>query len=284
MLLGLLLILAASPGLAQQDVPYVQTDWAVVDSMLALARPQKGEKIYDLGCGDGRIVIRAAKVYGARGVGIDSNPVRIEESWAAAKRERVDHLVDFAVQDIFEADFSDADIVTMYLLQWVNLKLRPMLFRDLKPGTRIVSHAWSMGEWMPDRQIKVVRADGRGESYVHFWIVPANVSGEWTWTRPAAGGKQSCRLGVTQEFQNVYGTFTAEGAPIAIEDMRLSGDRLHFSCIEADGAVSAFDGIVNGDTIRGTCATAGDTLKWQAKRTPKTSFPLDREGPLRVRY
>ena len=280
---ALICILLTAPAGAQQDVPYVQTDWAVVDSMLALANPQKGEKLYDLGCGDGRIVVRAARVYGVRGVGIDSNPIRIRESWENAKKEGVAGHVEFYVKDLFAYDFSDADIVTMYLLQWVNLKLRPTLFRDLKPGTRIVSHAWSMGEWMPDRQIQVERADERGKSYVHFWVIPANVSGEWTWSLQDGSVKRNYTLKVTQEFQNVYGALTADGTTKKIEDMQISGGEFRFS-MQDGGVTTEYRGTADENTIRGSVSVSGNTLKWQARRNPKTMFPLDREGPLKVTY
>jgi SAM-dependent methyltransferase len=136
-----------SPNLA----PYVPTPQIVVDRMLQLAGVTKNDVVYDLGCGDGRIPITAAKSYGARGVGVDIDPQRIAEANANAKQAGVAHLVSFKLQDALTTDVSEATVVTLYLLSASNLKLRPILTRQLKPGARIVSHAFSMGDWQPDK-------------------------------------------------------------------------------------------------------------------------------------
>ena len=149
------------------DVPYVPTPQPVVDAMLKLGEVKKGDILYDLGSGDGRIPITAAKTFGVRGTGIDINPERIAEAEANAKKEQVTDRVKFLNQDLFEANISDATVVTLYLLPSINLKLRPKLFKDLKPGTRIVSHSFDMGEWQPEKRIEV---DGR---YLYLWRIPA---------------------------------------------------------------------------------------------------------------
>lgn len=131
--------------------PYVPTPQEVVDRMLQLGSVTKADTVYDLGCGDGRIPITAAKVYGARGVGVDIDPQRIAEANENAKRAGVTHLVTFKLQDALATDLSEATVVTLYLLSASNLKLRPILTRQLKPGARIVSHAFSMGDWQPDK-------------------------------------------------------------------------------------------------------------------------------------
>ncbi len=136
---------------AQQLAPYVPTPQEVVDRMLQLAEVKKGDIVYDLGCGDGRIPITAAKVYGARGVGVDIDPQRIAESNANAKAAGVAHLVTFRLEDAMKTDVSDATVVTLYLLSASNLKLRPILTRQLKPGARIVAHNFSMGDWKADK-------------------------------------------------------------------------------------------------------------------------------------
>jgi SAM-dependent methyltransferase len=148
------------------DVPYVPTPDEIVQSMLKLANVQKSDVVYDLGCGDGRIVIAAAKLYGAHGVGVDINPVRIQEARANAKQAGVENLVKFVKGDLFEANIKDASVVTLYLLPSINLKLRPKLLSDLKPGTRIVSHAFDMDDWKPEKRDEV---DGRP---VYFWTIP----------------------------------------------------------------------------------------------------------------
>jgi SAM-dependent methyltransferase len=159
----------------EPDVPYVPTTEAAVQAMLKLAEVKKTDVVYDLGCGDGRIVISAAKDLGARGVGIDINPVRIGEAKENARKAGVEKLVRFEENDLFEADIHEATVVTLFLLPQVNLKLRPKLLHDLKPGTRIVSNTFDMGDWKPEKEAVVPDTDE--QSYLshklYFWIVPA---------------------------------------------------------------------------------------------------------------
>ena len=138
--------------------------------MLKLAGVTKKDVLYDLGCGDGRIVITAARQYGARGVGVDIDPQRIRESNENAKSAGVADRVKFLQQDLFETDLRDATVVTLYLLPSINLKLRPKLLDELKPGTRVVSHAFDMGDWKPDKEVKV--PDTIGERTIYLWVVP----------------------------------------------------------------------------------------------------------------
>lgn len=149
------------------DVPYVPTPLPVVDAMLDLAKVNKSDVVYDLGCGDGRIVVRAATRFGCRGVGVDLNPERVKEAKANAIRANVTELTRFEVGDVFEFDFSGASVVTMYLLPSVNLKLRPRLLKELKPGTRLVSHDFHMGDWVAE----ITREVGR--SRIYLWTIPA---------------------------------------------------------------------------------------------------------------
>lgn len=150
------------------EVPFVPTSPQVVDAMLKVAKVTNKDIVYDLGSGDGRIVIAAAKKYGARGVGIDISPDRIREANENARQAGVTDKVKFIEGDLFESDFSEATVVTMYLLSTVNMRLRPILFKQLKPGTRIISHAFDMGDWKPE---KTVNVDGRT---VYFWTIPAD--------------------------------------------------------------------------------------------------------------
>jgi SAM-dependent methyltransferase len=151
----------------QPDVPYVPTSNDVVEAMLKLAGVKKSDIVYDLGCGDGRIVIMAAKQFGAHGVGVDINPVRIQEARANAKQAGVEDMVKFEENDLFAADIHSATVVTLYLLPSVNLKLRPKLLSDLKAGTRVVSHSFDMGDWKPEKEENV---DGTN---IYFWTIPA---------------------------------------------------------------------------------------------------------------
>ena len=153
---------------APQLAPYVPTPAEVVDRMLQLGQVGKGDVLYDLGCGDGRIPITAAKRFGTRGVGVDIDPQRIAEANANAKKEGVSHLVTFKLQDAMATDVSEATVVTLYLLSASNLKLRPILTRQLKPGARIVSHAFSMGDWQPDKVDTFVDSSGTTRT-LYLW-------------------------------------------------------------------------------------------------------------------
>ena len=171
-----LAIVAVTPACAQEapaaaerrpDVIYVPTPQPVVDAMLKLARVRKGDILYDLGSGDGRIPITAAKVHGVHATGIDIDPDRIAEANANVKAAGVGNLVTIKRADLFTSDFRDASVVTLYLLGSLNEKLRPKLLRELKPGTRIVSHAFPMGDWKPEATRQI---DG---SFIYLWTVPA---------------------------------------------------------------------------------------------------------------
>ena len=171
LVIGLIAIGASITSSAQTapppalDVPYVPTRTAVVEAMLKLAEVKPGDVVYDLGCGDGRIVVSAAKNHGATGMGFDIDPKRIEEANANAKAANVTDKVKFVTANLFEADLSAATVITLYLLPDVNLQLRPRLLA-LKPGTRIVSHAFNMGDWVPE---KIEEVDGAN---IYFWRVP----------------------------------------------------------------------------------------------------------------
>jgi ribosomal protein L11 methylase PrmA len=162
-------VLAAQEGpkLRAPDVRYEPSTPKIVESMLKLAGVKKGDVVYDLGCGDGRLVIEAARSFGATGVGIDIDPERIKEARENARKAGVTGKVEFRNEDLFEADISRATVVTLYLYPWVNLKLRPKLLRDLKPGTRVVSNLHDMGDWQAEKQIET---DGHP---IYFWTIPS---------------------------------------------------------------------------------------------------------------
>jgi SAM-dependent methyltransferase len=175
--------IAAAQGTEQRhkpDVPYVPTTDAAVQAMLKLADVKKSDNVYDLGCGDGRIVIAAAKNFGAHAVGIDIDPVRIREARENAKKAGVEPIVKFIEQDLFQADFHDATVVTLFLLPQINLKLRPKLLSDLKPGTRVVSNTFDMGDWKPDKELEVGSDTGDDDMFLSrklfLWTVPARGS------------------------------------------------------------------------------------------------------------
>jgi cyclopropane fatty-acyl-phospholipid synthase-like methyltransferase len=157
----------------KRDVVYVPTPQEVVDKMLELAAVTKDDLVYDLGSGDGRIVITAAKEYGARGIGIEIDPELVQKAQENAQAAGVSDQVEFRQQDLFQTDFSDATVVTLYLLSSLNEKLRPKLLKELKPGTRIVSHSFAMGDWKPEQEVIVQTPSG--QRTVYFWRVPETV-------------------------------------------------------------------------------------------------------------
>lgn len=166
MFFWLLLLALSEPRTVSIQAPYVTTPPQVVNEMLRLAAIRKGDVLYDLGCGDGRIVIAAARRYGVHGVGIDINPARVREARENARQAGVSHLVEFREQDILEADFHQATVVTLYLLPSLNLELRPRLLKELAPGARVVSNCFHMGDWKPEKQTPV------GGCNVYEWTVP----------------------------------------------------------------------------------------------------------------
>ena len=172
---GLVGLLLPSPAAPQKLVPYVPTAHEVVDRMLALAQVTKDDVVFDLGSGDGRIPIAAAKKYGAKGVGLDIDPDRIKESWVNAKAAGVEKLVDFREQDVLKADISEATVVTLYLLSSFNAQLRPILTKQLRPGTRIVSHAFSMGPTWPADKIDRFTTSTGDETTLYLWKADGKV-------------------------------------------------------------------------------------------------------------
>jgi hypothetical protein len=209
---------------AQDEVPFITTPDNVTLAMLQLADVKPGEFVIDLGSGDGRIVITAARRFGARGLGVELVPELVAQSRRNAQTAGVAERTEFRVQDLFDTELRTAQVVTMYLLPEVNLQLRPRLLQ-LAPGTRIVSHDWTMGDWQPDQSVtlpvpdKAIGLDKR--STVHLWVVPARVQGLWC----TAGGA----LQVTQRFQRFSAVLTAPGlnAPLQVFDGRVGTTQFH---------------------------------------------------------
>jgi SAM-dependent methyltransferase len=266
------------------DVPYVPTKFPVVDEMLKLANVAKADILYDLGCGDGRIVIGAAQKYGARAVGIDLDPDRIAESRENAQKAGVTSLVKFMEGDLFQADFKEASVLSLYLLTSVNLKLRPRILRELNPGTRVVSHNFGMDNWKPDAASVVTVDDIRHD--VFLWIVPANISGGWTWSMALGGKTVEAKMSVEQKYQVPTATITLNGTPGAVKDIKLQGDHLTFLLdvtVEGKTQTYAFDGRAVGHTITGQvkAAAAGreQSWPWKSTRNPATQKAIDDEPP-----
>lgn len=272
-------------GYAQErepDVRYVPTPEEVVMEMLKMARVTPNDMVYDLGCGDGRIVITAAKVFGARGMGVDIDPVRIKESNENARKAGVTDRVKFVEGDLFKIDLSEATVVTLYLLEGLNLQLRPKLFRELRAGTRIVSHEFGMDDWKPDnmgvvRHMKLYYDPNIPyvkDTNFYYWVIPANAAGLWRWSLSASTGQQVHTLRLDQKFQEISGEVNMMGRKVFIAEARLVGDQLSFTFRDNTGkekVVMVFTGRINGDTITGNVQVQrGESFarsyNWTAKR------------------
>jgi SAM-dependent methyltransferase len=257
--LGALVLLAAiaSGAFAQPyDVPYVPTPQVVVDEMLRLAEVTAHDFVIDLGCGDGRIPITAAAYFGARAHGVDIDPGRIAESHVNAKAAGVTHRVSFERANLFDIDISRASVVTMYLLPEINLKLRPRLLATLKPGTRIVSHDFSMDDWKPDRVLRI-------QKNMYLWIIPANVQGRWRTEVNLPGvGIREYELELRQKFQEVDAYARGDKRNYAVWEPQLRGSELNFVIVDGDLA-HRFEGKVEGRAIEGIVRTGAGSAEVQ---------------------
>jgi len=239
-----------------KDVIWVPTPQALVDRMLGLGKVTAQDNLVDLGSGDGRTVITAAKK-GATALGIEYNPDMVELSKRNAEKAGVTAKAQFKRADLFETDFSHATVVTMFLLPDINIRLRPKVL-DMKPGTRIVSNSFTMGEWKWDDSVAASSEEGC-TSYctAYLWIVPAKVAG--TWKMPQG------TLQLTQEFQNVSGTLTVNGNAIKIANAKMNGAHISFT---AGGAT--YSGQVSGEQIKGTMKNGTNSGAWTAARETKS--------------
>lgn len=213
------------------DVPFVPTDDDVIEAMLNLGKVGPKDVIYDLGSGDGRILITAARNRGAQGIGVEIDPLRIADAMDDAGRYRVEYLVDFIEEDIFTADFSAATVVTLYLLESINVQLRPRLLRELRPGSRIISHAFDMGDWKADEQVELRGGNMRAIT-IYKWIVPAQVAGVWEWE---GLDNQHYRVELQQKYQEVTGSAWLADEVVELKSAKLCGDSLELQ-IQASNA------------------------------------------------
>jgi hypothetical protein len=242
-----------------KDVRYDPSPPAVVEAMLEMADTQPDDVLYDLGSGDGRIVIAAARDFGVRdATGVEIDPELVEQSRRNAQEAGVADQVRFVQADLFEYDFSDADVVMLFLLADLNTRLRPRLLSELEPGTRVVSHRHGMGDWTPDGHRKV---DGH---HVYLWIVPPRAEGTWTWS----AHETRHRLHLQQRFGDVSGTLERGEHQAAIRDVQLRGDRLRFSVPASDGTPGLhFDGRIDDDTLDGTMRRNGQSMTVNAQKS-----------------
>ncbi len=280
---------------ADDDLPYKNADFTpdcrwgatpdnVMDVMFEMAALKQDDVLFDLGCGDGRVVVEAVKRYGLAGVGIEIDPDKIIASRKRARAAGVERRTYFANRDLFETDFSRATVLALFITTDMLVKLRPRLLEQLKPGTRIVLHTHSMGAWEPDRARKIDIAcfDPKKTGcfrVVKLFIVPANFTGTWSWQ----GDGESMRLELKQKFQTVTGTLSRGGKTIEIDRIRLRGNEIRFTAIERGGGVPVnrnYAGTIRGNTIEGAIAIGRDTAApsqpWRANRAPGTMEPIAR--------
>ncbi len=257
------------------DVPYEASTPAVVRAMFALAKPTRDDFVIDLGSGDGRINIAAARHFGARGFGVDLNEKLVAIARARAQAAGVGHSAEFFVRDIFETDIRQATVLTMFLFPKIVLRLRPKLLAELSPGARVVSNEYHLGAWRPDAA-RVVTSPGAKDGVVYLWVVPARLAGLWRWevgNVPGLGRALKHQGAFRQRFQDISGSVETEHQVMDLHDATLKGAELRFSVTgEIDDRMVRHDfaGRVTGKRITGTVRLSGGirpvTLPWQAWR------------------
>jgi len=232
-------------GQAGKDVIWIPTPDGLIEKMLSAANVTDKDKVFDLGAGDGIIAITASRKYGAQSVGIEYNPDMAQFARRKVAEAGLSDKVKIITGDIFQEDFSAATVVTLYLMPHLNLKLRPILL-NMKPGTRVVSNTFSMGDWDPDETM----------SHEHwkafYWVVPAKIEGAWVLTGMEGG---PLRLNISQSFQNIGGTLTRGGKTLSMIGAKLSGDEVKFQFITPDNKVNAFSGRLEGGRLTGKVVT-----------------------------
>ena len=265
----LALLLTASLAHAQwpYDVPYVPSPQIVVEEMLRVANVTKDDFVMDLGSGDGRILITAARKFGARGIGVDLDEHLIAQSEENARAANVAERVQFLRQDLFKTDFSKASVITMYLLPGVNMRLRPALLA-LKPGTRIVAHDFDLGDWQPDVKVTI-------RKNVMLWIVPAKMHGRWRLQLPLPAGVQSWDVDIRQKHQEIDGVVrVADRPPAGLWQASLRGERVSFVIVDNSDrdneANMYFEGVVRDNVMEGEFRRGVGEVqtrhKWRATR------------------
>jgi hypothetical protein len=250
------------PYVGQQgkDVVWVPTPDEVVDRMLTMAQTKPEDFVIDLGAGDGKIAIAAAKKFGARSMGVEYNPDMVAFAQKNAQAAGVAGKAQIVHADIFTTDFTQATVLTMYLLPSLNMRLRPQILA-MRPGTRVVTHAFNMEDWEPDESSDV---DGRR---VYFWVVPANVVGRWAVELSGSGTSDKLNLNLDQKFQKIDGTVHLGSVFAGLREARLSGFRISFAYVDSRGVRRDFTGRVTGATMEGTFRTdGGQEGRWTAAK------------------
>jgi SAM-dependent methyltransferase len=248
--------------------PYVPTPWVIVDEMLKLAEIRSSDVVYDLGSGDGRLVIMSAKRFGARGIGVELDPQLVETARIGAKDEGVADRVKFVQGDLFEADIREASVVMLYLLPGFVTRLVPKLRADLRPGTRIVSHDYPLVPWRPDKELSMdvpekEMISGTTWTKLYYYVVPARVQGVWDLTLPKTVSAAPLRLQITQEVHAVGGTARDGSSELHLRDLTVRGERIQFGLLYKR-RLMAFEGTVNGKTMTGELRSGGAREPWTA--------------------
>ncbi|MBI4192927.1 MAG: methyltransferase domain-containing protein [Betaproteobacteria bacterium] len=258
--------------------PYVPTPQVVVDQMLFMAGIKSSDYVIDLGSGDGVIVLTAARLFKASGMGVDIDPELVKLSNDAARKFGVADRVHFLLQDVFKADLSKASVVTLYLLPGMMLSLREKIFNELKPGARVVSHDYHFGEWPPDDQMSFdvpekEAVNGVPMATIYLWRVPARVAGKW---QVRVAGGETYELTLKQRFQNVEGSVTTGGKALRPQYLTLRGDEFTFALPDGKGSAS-FTGRVKGGTMEGSVELPGakSPARWSASRTAAAKVITD---------
>lgn len=246
-------------------IPFVPTPEFVVDRMLEMAEVTKDDMLLDLGSGDGRIVITAAQRYGTRGRGVEIDPKLVEQAKTNARENGVGNLTDFVAQDMFVAPIADASVLTLYVLTASNMELRPRILGEMRPGSRVVSHQFSMGSWLADKQ------ESYGDIQIYMWTVPANVAGQWRFEH--GGARFTVEL--TQRFQEIKGNATFGRNTVPIRQAGLKGDEIDFAVDLGHERPIWFRGRVNEGTIEPRGAAGGNEQKWRATRIALPKNPAN---------
>jgi hypothetical protein len=273
--LSLLWFVNGAPAVGQDvgKLPYVPTPQVVVDEMLKMADVKANDYVIDLGSGDGRIIITAAKNYKAKGLGVDIDGKLVNLSNKNAKSEGVADRAEFAERDMFKTDISKASVLTLYVLPDFMQKLRTKIQTELKPGTRVVAHDYHMGDWYPDRIVTLTvpekkEANGTDKAYLYLWIIPTSVQGTWNMEFEPAGKVDPMILAFNQKYQIVNAAVAGPGTP-KIEDAKLKGDEVSFA-FTLRATKYQFTGKVSANKIEGKALADGakDALPWRATKAP----------------
>jgi SAM-dependent methyltransferase len=261
--------LAAGKPAAEPPVnagPYVPSPQSVVADMLKLAEIGPQDFVIDLGSGDGRIVLTAAKVFGASGFGVEIKDELVKLSNEAAKKEGVADRVKFIKADLFKTDISQATVLTMYLLPNTVNMLKDKLLAELRPGTKVLSHDYPLAGWVPEKYVQwdledKVQISGVTTTLIYLYMVPAKVEGQWRATLPAQVGK-GLNLSLKQQVTRLAGSAKLDGRDVTLEDLKIRGTQISFAL---PAKKASFTGTVKGDAIEGTVSAGGATSPWSAK-------------------